>query len=160
MNDFSNKFCAFSRCGVCDACIRGHVCTGLSRCRVRDSCSHRCLRVSSYHKNSGDNCLTNSDSADLVVVQVPTMQTVRKLAGFHRCSSQTRLLACSLGIPLVERRHLPMVLAVQKTIEVPKLQFIVMPVVVQQQVPMVVTSGTHSANCAEARGDSTGAVLG
>ena len=46
-----------------------------------------------------------------------------------------------------------MVLTLQKTVEVPKLQFIVMPVVVQQQVPMVVTSGTHRANCAEARGD-------
>ena len=31
-----------SRCGVCDPCIRGRVCTGLSRCRVRDSRSHRC----------------------------------------------------------------------------------------------------------------------
>ena len=53
-----------------------------------------------------------------------------------------------------------LVLTVQKTVEVPKLQFMVMPVVVQQQVPMVVTSGTHRANCAEARGDSSGAVLG
>ena len=54
-----------SRCGVRDARIRGHVCTCLSRYRVRDSCTHRCLRVSSYYKNSGDNSLPNSDSADL-----------------------------------------------------------------------------------------------
>ena len=32
-----------------------------------------------------------------------------------------------------------MVLTAQKTVEVPKLQFVDMPVVVQQQVPMVVT---------------------
>ena len=65
-----------------------------------------------------------------------------------------------VGMPVAERRHLPMVLTVQKTVEVPKLQFIDMLVVVQQQVPMVVTSGTHRATCVEARGDSTGAVLG
>ena len=54
-----------SRGGVCDACNRGHVCTCLPRCRVRDSCSHRRLRSSSYRKNSGDNSPTNRDSADL-----------------------------------------------------------------------------------------------
>ena len=54
-----------SRCGVRDACIRGHVCTCISRCRVRDSSTHFCFRVSRYHKNGGANSLPNSDSAGL-----------------------------------------------------------------------------------------------
>ena len=39
-----------SRGAVRNARIRD-VCTCFSRCRVRDSITHRCRRVSSYHKN-------------------------------------------------------------------------------------------------------------
>ena len=70
-----------SRCGVCDARFRGHVCTCLSRCRVCDSSTHRRLRSSSYHKNSGDNGLPNSDSADLDLGKVVHMPGVVSSTG-------------------------------------------------------------------------------
>ena len=75
-----------SRCGVWDACIRGH----LSRCRVRDSSTHCCLRSSSYHNHQWrQQCF-----------QLRQCHSQGKLCRsswrFHRCRSWTKLLTCPL----------------------------------------------------------------
>ena len=96
---------------------------------------------SSYHKNNDANGFPNTDNADLVTETGTHMADCAEARG----NSTVAVLGqgcwhAGVGMPVVERRHLPMVLTVQKTVEFPKLQFIGMPVVVQQQVPMVVTS--------------------
>ena len=79
--------------------------------------------------------------------QVPTGQTVRKPAEIP----QVQFSEKAVDMPVVVQRQVHMVLTVQSPVEVAQLQILDKVVdmffVVQQQVP-------------EARGDSTGAVLG